>query len=236
VALGDEAAARPMLERVIRESEDAAAAGEAVHPAPAAEAQYRLGLLEAAKLGEIALDGPDARAVRGQAEALADAFGVTFPHFAAALRGGSPFWAVAAGYGIGKLYMDVYDAFFAAPVPEQLGGEARDAYLALLRARTRILLANALGAWEENLVRAERAGVRGPAVDATAEGIARVEAILEERTGARTEVDDAAEAFLEAQGEGDPLAPVLERLGGGGGAPAGASGSANPLDTSPGQR
>jgi len=109
--------------------------------------------------------------------------------------------------------MQVYDMFFDAPVPAALTEEQREAYEALLRARTRILLANALEAWEQNLVRAERTGVRGEAVDLTAAGMARVQSILENRARQRSAMDEEAEQYVAAQGEGDPLAPVLERLG-----------------------
>jgi hypothetical protein len=146
-------------------------------------------------------------------EKLGDIFSSAFQRLAAALRGGSPFWAVEAGYRIGALYLEVHTMFFDAPVPPALGGSERDAYLSLLRARTRILLANALEAWEENLVRAERTGVRSEAVERTAAGIARVEEILDARAESRTEMDQMAEDFLEAQGESDPLEPLLERLG-----------------------
>jgi len=201
-----------MLEQVIAESQQAAEAGEPVHPAPAAEAQYRLGLLEAERMIEVRLDCSPAE-LRRQVEKLGDIFSAAFQRLAAALWGGSPFWAVEAGDRIGALYLEVHTMFFDAPVPPALGGNERDAYLSLLRARTRILLANALEAWEENLVRAERTGVRSEAVERTAEGIARVEEILDARAENRTEMDQMAEDFLEAQGESDPLAPLLERLG-----------------------
>ncbi|MBI5500604.1 MAG: hypothetical protein HY907_10220 [Deltaproteobacteria bacterium] len=210
---GDPDTARPMLEQVIERSVAAAAAAEPVHPAPAAEAELRLGLLEAERLDEVLLDSPDPVELRRQVEKLAAIFGAAFERLRAAMLGGSAFWAVEAGYRVGALYLSVYDLFFDAPVPTTLTDEQREAYEALLRARTRILLANALEAWEQNLVRAERAGVRGEAVDLTAEGMARVQGILEGRAERRTPLDDEAEQYVEGQGESDPLAPVLERLG-----------------------
>ena len=210
---GDGEAARPMLQEVIDRSIAAAATGEPLHPAPAAEAELRLGLLEEVRLGEVRLDSPDPGELRRQVEKLAAIFGGAFERLAASVLGGSPFWAVEAGYRIGALYLRVYDMFFDAPVPTQLTEEQREAYAALLRARTRILLANALEAWEQNLVRAERTGVRGEAVDLTAAGMARVQSILENRARQRSAIDEEAEQYLATQGEGDPLAPVLERLG-----------------------
>lgn len=212
-ARGESDAARTMLEAVLQDADRAIAAGETVHTGPPAEAEYRLGLLALAPLDEIRLDAADARTLRRQVERIGDAFGAAFPRFSNALRSGNAFWAVQAGWRIGETYMRIYDLFVDAPVPDALRGEQRRAYLALLRARTRILLANALEAWEENLVRAERTGVRGLAVERTAEGIARVEEILEQRAAHRSEMDDMVEEFLAAQGEADPLGPLLRRLG-----------------------
>ncbi|MBN1770088.1 MAG: hypothetical protein JXB32_02410, partial [Deltaproteobacteria bacterium] len=210
---GDTEAARAMLEQVIDDADRAIATGETVHTAPPAEAEYRLGLLALAPLDELRLDTIDGRVLRRQVERIGDAFGAAFPRLSNALRSGNAFWAVQAGWRIGETYMRVYELFVDAPVPDVLRGEERRAYLALLRARTRILLANALEAWEENLVRAERTGVRGAAVDRTADGIARVEEILEQRAAHRSEMDEMVEDFLAAQGEGDPLGPLLQRLG-----------------------
>jgi hypothetical protein len=209
---GDKEAARPMLEQVVADSVAAFEAGEPVHPAPSAEAEIRLGLLESERLAEVRLDSPQPAEVRRQVQKLADVFGAAFDRLAAAVRGGSAFWAVEAGYRIGALYMDIYNMFFDAPVPTQLDAGQRDMYEALLRAQTRILLANAAAAWEENVVRAERTGVRGEAVELSAAGIERIEEILKGREEHRTELDDMAEDFLEAHGQEDPLAPLLDRI------------------------
>jgi tetratricopeptide (TPR) repeat protein len=210
---GEVDAARSALEAVIVEADRAIDAGETVHTAPPAEAEYRLGLLALAELDDLRLDTLDGGVLRRQVERIGDVFGGAFVRLANALRSGNAFWAVQAGWRIGETYMRVYELFVDAPVPDTLRGEQRRAYLALLRARTRILLANALEAWEENLLRAERTGVRGSAVDRTAEGIARVEEILEQRAAHRSEMDDMVEDFLAAQGEADPLGPLLQRLG-----------------------
>jgi len=212
-ARGEVDEARAMFEAVIEDADRAIAAGETVHTAPPAEAEYRLGVLALAPLDELRLDSADARALRRQVERIGDVFGAAFPRFANALRSGNAFWAVQAGWRIGETYLRIYELFVDAPVPDVLRGEQRRAYLALLRARTRILLANALEAWEENLLRAERTGVRGVAVERTAEGIARVEEILEQRAAHRSEMDEMVEEFLETQGEADPLAPLLRRIG-----------------------
>ncbi|NMC69892.1 MAG: hypothetical protein GYA57_07485 [Myxococcales bacterium] len=212
-ARGEADEARAMFEAVIEDADRAIAAGETVHTAPPAEAEYRLGLLALAPLDGLRLDSADARALRRQVERIGDVFGAAFPRLANALRSGNAFWAVQAGWRIGETYMRIYEMFVDAPVPDVLRGEQRRAYLALLRARTRILLANALEAWEENLLRAERTGVRGAAVERTAEGIARVEEILEQRAAHRSEMDEMVEEFLATQGEADPLGPLLRRIG-----------------------
>jgi hypothetical protein len=209
---GDKDAARPMLEQVVADSVAAFDVGEPVHPAPAAEAEIRLAELETERLLEVRLDSPQPAEVKRQVEKVADVFAAAFERLAAALRGGSAYWAVEAGYRIGALYMRIYTMFFDAPVPTQFNAGQRDMYEALLRAQTRILLANAAAAWEENIVRAERTGMRGEAVELSAAGIERIEEILAGREEHRTELDDMAEDFLGAHGQDDPLAPLLERI------------------------
>jgi tetratricopeptide (TPR) repeat protein len=209
---GEDASGRGLLDGVIAEAEAEAAAGGRPHPAPAAEARVLLGLIEAEALVDLSVDATDPAEAAAQLKEVVDRFAAAYVQFSAAIRGGSPYWAVEAGFQLGAAYMAVYDVLMGSPVPEALDEEQRAAYEALLRARTRVLLVNALQAWEETLVRAERAGVRSAAVAAAADGVAEVEDVVAQRAANRTELDDAAEAFVD-EGGGDPMRPLLERLG-----------------------
>ncbi len=69
-------------------------------------------------------------------------------------------WAVAAGFQIGALYREMYDAFLNAPVPSEAKGELREVYVDQLKKKVRPLLEKAVNIFEKNVLMAERAGVR----------------------------------------------------------------------------
>jgi tetratricopeptide (TPR) repeat protein len=75
------------------------------------------------------------------------------------IKYGNPRWASAAGFQVGSLYEELYDAFIAAPVPKTLSGEARDVYVEELHKKIRILLEKSLRWHRENLLMVERLGV-----------------------------------------------------------------------------
>jgi tetratricopeptide (TPR) repeat protein len=75
------------------------------------------------------------------------------------IKYGNPRWASAAGFQVGSLYEELYDAFVAAPVPKSLTKEARDVYLEELHKKIRILLEKSLRWHRENLLMVERLGV-----------------------------------------------------------------------------
>jgi TolA-binding protein len=75
------------------------------------------------------------------------------------IKYGNARWASAAGFQVGSLYEELYDAFIAAPVPKQLKGEARDVYTEELHKKIRILLEKSLRWHRENLLMVERLGV-----------------------------------------------------------------------------
>jgi tetratricopeptide (TPR) repeat protein len=75
------------------------------------------------------------------------------------IKYGNPRWASAAGFQVGSLYEELYDAFVAAPVPQTLKGEARDVYAEELHKKIRILLEKSLRWHRENLLMVERLGV-----------------------------------------------------------------------------
>lgn len=72
---------------------------------------------------------------------------------------GHPGWASAAGFQVGSLYEELYDAFVSAPIPATLEGEAREVYVEELQKKIRVLLEKSLRWQRENLLMVERLGV-----------------------------------------------------------------------------
>jgi TolA-binding protein len=75
------------------------------------------------------------------------------------IKFGNPGWASAAGFQVGSLYEELYDAFMNVPVPPELDREAREVYLDQLHKKIRILLEKSLRWQRENLLMIERLGV-----------------------------------------------------------------------------
>jgi len=76
------------------------------------------------------------------------------------IKFGNPGWASAAGFQVGSLYEELYDAFMSVPVPPELDTEARDVYREELYKKIRILLEKSLRWQRENLLMIERLGVK----------------------------------------------------------------------------
>jgi tetratricopeptide (TPR) repeat protein len=96
---------------------------------------------------------------------------------------GNPQWASAAGYQIGSLYEELYDAFIHAPVPDELRGEAnlekRDVYYDELRKEIRILLEKSIRTHEQNLLMLERMGVQNEWRDKSKLAFAKLQKMLD---------------------------------------------------------
>ena len=75
------------------------------------------------------------------------------------IKYGNPAWASAAGFQVGSLYEELYDAFMRAPVPAELKGEAREVYQEELHKKIRVLIEKSLRWQRENLLMIERLGV-----------------------------------------------------------------------------
>jgi tetratricopeptide (TPR) repeat protein len=75
------------------------------------------------------------------------------------IKFGNPAWASAAGFQVGSLYEELYDAFTSVPVPPELTAEARVVYQEELFKKIRILLEKSLKWQRENLLMIERLGV-----------------------------------------------------------------------------
>jgi tetratricopeptide (TPR) repeat protein len=75
------------------------------------------------------------------------------------IKYGNARWASAAGFQVGSLYEELYDAFVTAPVPPKLSADARQVYVEELQKKIRILLEKSLRWHRENLLMVERLGV-----------------------------------------------------------------------------
>jgi TolA-binding protein len=75
------------------------------------------------------------------------------------IKYGNPAWASAAGFQVGSLYEELYDAFVRAPIPPELQGESRQVYQEELFKKIRILLEKSMRWQRENLLMIERLGV-----------------------------------------------------------------------------
>lgn len=75
------------------------------------------------------------------------------------IKFGNPAWASAAGFQVGSLYEELFDAFMNVPIPSQLNAEARTVYQEELHKKIRILLEKSLRWQRENLLMIERLGV-----------------------------------------------------------------------------
>ena len=91
----------------------------------------------------------------------------------------NPTWATAAGYHVGTLYRELYDAMLAAPVPTDVNrGDGRVIYDLLLREQLRHLLTKAKDVLESNVKMAERVGVKNGWVERSTQQLEDLEKLL----------------------------------------------------------
>jgi hypothetical protein len=83
------------------------------------------------------------------------------------------FWVSAAGYQLGALFEEFYDAMMYAPVPEWLDVTQRQAYYESLKSQLRPVVNKAIWVFETNLATARKLGY-------DSEFVARTEAKLSE--------------------------------------------------------
>jgi tetratricopeptide (TPR) repeat protein len=124
-------------------------------PEPAARAQFRLAELAGGRFLAAPLRLPEQqmrRDLEHKARLLLD----TQAAYLRAMRWGDPHWATAAGYRIGKLYIELHTALEAAPVPPELDAAEAAVYRELLHDRLEVLLRKALRIFERTLQLAER--------------------------------------------------------------------------------
>jgi tetratricopeptide (TPR) repeat protein len=95
-----------------------------------------------------------------------------------AIRVKHMFWVSAAGYQLGTLYEEFYDALMHAPVPEWLDDEQRQVYFEELKGRLRPVVNKAIWVFEKNVESARRLGVSNEFIDRTEARMARLQSIL----------------------------------------------------------
>lgn len=146
----------------------------------AAKAEFFLGEIYRIYFSAVQLD-PKSRSVEElgkdleqKAEELLSAQG----HYLRAIRIGSPHWATGAGYRIGSLYEELYDAMLSAPMPPDLGAEQADVYREELKKRIRVLISKAISIYDQTLAAASRIGEDNPFVAQTHQSLERMKTIL----------------------------------------------------------
>jgi len=162
-------------------------------PAPAAQAEFRLAELAAGRFEAAPLRLPEAR-MQADLVTKAQRLLTAQAGFLRTMRWGDPEWATAAGYRIGKLYLDLYAAMEAAPAPTDLSAEETEVYRDLLRKRLAVLLRKALKVFEMTLSLAERTRSDNAWTKAARAEMERVEKLVLSQLG----------PVPPAEGEGEP--------------------------------
>jgi hypothetical protein len=98
------------------------------------------------------------------------------------------YWVSAAGYQLGSLFEEFYDAVMHAPVPDWLDEQQRATYYEELEEQLRPVLDKAVWVFEKNLETARKLGYEGEFIERTEAQLAQLQAIM--------------------LGRGDPGAPV----------------------------
>ncbi|MBN2498161.1 MAG: tetratricopeptide repeat protein [Deltaproteobacteria bacterium] len=156
--------------RLFREREK----DEYLDPAPAARAEFRLAELVAERFALAPLRLPEQR-MQEDLEAKARLLLEAQSGYLRSMRYGDPDWAIAAGYRIGKLYVDLHAALEAADLPPDLDEREAQVYRELLRERLAVLLRKALRVFEATIQLAERTRSENRWTRAAREEMTRVE-------------------------------------------------------------
>jgi len=113
-------------------------------------------------------------------------------HYLRAIRIGEGQWATAAGFRIGALYENLYDAMLNAKVPPGLDAEQQQVYREELRKKVRILVTKAMSIYERTLAAGERIGAENPFIAKTRESLDRLKQILLESSSPEPATPPAA--------------------------------------------
>jgi tetratricopeptide (TPR) repeat protein len=88
------------------------------------------------------------------------------------------FWVSAAGYQLGHLFSELYDALMYAPVPEWLDARQREVYFEELKKQLRPVVTKAIWVFEKNLETARRLGYESEFIDETEEKLGHLQAVM----------------------------------------------------------
>ena len=88
------------------------------------------------------------------------------------------FWVSAAGYQLGALFEEFYDAMMYAPVPEWLDANQRQAYYETLKSQLRPVVNKAIWVFETNLETARKLGYDNDFVAQTEAKLSELQSLL----------------------------------------------------------
>ena len=93
------------------------------------------------------------------------------------------YWVSAAGFQLGSLFEEFYDAVMYAPVPDWLDEAQRRTYYAELEEQLRPVIEKAVWVFEKNLETARKLGYDNQFVELTQERLASLQSIMLGRDG-----------------------------------------------------
>lgn len=88
------------------------------------------------------------------------------------------FWVSAAGYQLGHLFSELYDALMYAPVPEWLDARQREVYFEEIKKQARPVVTKAIWVFEKNLETARRLGYESEFIARTEEKLGHLQAVM----------------------------------------------------------
>lgn len=88
------------------------------------------------------------------------------------------FWVSAAGYQLGSLFEEFYDAMMHAPIPEWLDDKQRQVYYEELKGQLRPVVNKAIWVFEKNLATARRLGYESEFTAQTEAKLSELQSIL----------------------------------------------------------
>lgn len=88
------------------------------------------------------------------------------------------FWVSAAGYQLGSLFEEFYDAMMYAPVPDWLDERQRQVYYEELKSQLRPVVNKAIWVFEKNLATARRLGYESEFIARTEAKLSELQAVL----------------------------------------------------------
>jgi tetratricopeptide (TPR) repeat protein len=117
-------------------------------------------------------------------------------------------WAAAAGYQIGHMYDDLWQAIIGAPAPEDLSVEAREVYRVELAKLIEPLIRHAIRYWELTLMMIERTGAGQEWMERTKQELEKArERLLAQQPSGRPETPSGSAAAPPAVDTSEPARP-----------------------------